>query len=86
MMDAERVMQFLVNHLKVRGPIGIYGRSIGGIAASHISSKFRDLVDVFIGDRTMGDFSQVVKKRISNNRVMSKLYGILACYNMVDNS
>ena len=39
-LDAERVLAFLVNNIKVKGKIGTYGRSIGGIAACHISSKY----------------------------------------------
>ena len=39
-VDAERVMQFLVNRLRVKGQIGVYGRSIGGIAAGHLVEKF----------------------------------------------
>lgn len=35
-VDIERVLQFLVNRLQVRGKIGVYGRSIGGICASHL--------------------------------------------------
>lgn len=55
-MDAERVMQFLVNRIQVKGKIGVYGRSIGGIAASHLVKKFPKIVKCFIGDRTMGLF------------------------------
>lgn len=53
-MDAERVMQFLVNRLRVNGPIGVYGRSIGGIPAAHLALKFPGIVKVFVGDRTLG--------------------------------
>ena len=35
-LDAERVLQFLVNRMRIQGKIGVYGRSIGGIAASHL--------------------------------------------------
>ena len=35
-MDAERVMKFLINRLQVKGQIGVYGRSIGGIASTHL--------------------------------------------------
>lgn len=60
-IDVERVMQFLVNRLRVRGPIGVYGRSIGGISACHLSLKFPDLIKVFVGDRTMGNFETIVR-------------------------
>ena len=56
MIDAERVMQFLVNRIQVKGKIGVYGRSIGGIAASHLVQKFPKIIKCFVGDRTMGEF------------------------------
>jgi dienelactone hydrolase len=56
MIDAERVMQFLVNRIQVKGKIGVYGRSIGGIAASHLVQKFPKIIKCFVGDRTMGLF------------------------------
>lgn len=62
-VDAERVMQFLVNRLQVKGQIGVYGRSIGGIAASYLVKRFPDHVKVFIGDRTMGNFENIVRNR-----------------------
>lgn len=63
-LDAERVVQFLVNKLQVKGPIGVYGRSIGGIAAAHVCAKFSKIIKVFIGDRTMGDFDKIVEQKI----------------------
>lgn len=35
--DAERVLAFAVNKLHLRGKIGVYGRSIGGLAACHLA-------------------------------------------------
>jgi len=45
-------MKFLVERLQVKGQIGVYGRSIGGIAATHLAAKFPDLVDLLIVDRS----------------------------------
>mmetsp|Transcript_18098 Transcript_18098/g.30899 ORF Transcript_18098/g.30899 Transcript_18098/m.30899 type:complete len:412 (+) Transcript_18098:1124-2359(+) len=63
-VDAERVLQFLINMLNVRGQVGVYGRSIGGIAASYLVQKFPKIVKVFIGDRTMGNFDSIVSNRM----------------------
>ena len=38
--DAERVLDFLVNNLQIKGKIGVYGRSIGGITACHLAAKY----------------------------------------------
>ena len=42
--DAERVFAFVVNNLKMKGKIGVYGRSIGGLAACHLSAMYPDFV------------------------------------------
>lgn len=42
--DAERVLDFAINKLKLRGKIGVYGRSLGGLAATHLANKFPDII------------------------------------------
>lgn len=39
-LDAEKVLGFVVNTIKVRGKIGVYGRSLGGIASTHLANKY----------------------------------------------
>jgi pimeloyl-ACP methyl ester carboxylesterase len=60
-MDAERVLAFVVNDLQIKGKIGIYGRSIGGITACHLASKFYDIVEVLICDRTLSELQGVTE-------------------------
>lgn len=79
-------MQFLVNRLKVEGKIGVYGRSIGGIAASHLAYKFPDIVKVFIGDRTMGNFDEEVLNRYSRSGFILQLYRVLSCCWHINNA
>jgi pimeloyl-ACP methyl ester carboxylesterase len=83
-IDVERVMQFLINRLRVQGPVGVYGRSIGGIAAAHLSQKFPDQIKVFVGDRTMGSFDKIVARKYGNSLFYS-LYKILSCWWNIDN-
>jgi hypothetical protein len=59
----------LVNTIKVRGQIGVYGRSIGGIAASHLVKKFPKIIKVYVGDRTLGDFNKVVENRFNGGSI-----------------
>jgi pimeloyl-ACP methyl ester carboxylesterase len=73
------VLQFLVNRLQVRGKIGVYGRSIGGIAASHLVKKFPRRIKAFVGDRTMGDFENIVRNRYSYGHRLLSLYRLLSC-------
>jgi pimeloyl-ACP methyl ester carboxylesterase len=79
-IDAERVMQFLINQLQVKGKVGVYGRSIGGIAASHLVAKFPKIVRCFIGDRTMGLFDNVVLNRFTKSQNVLRIYRILSCF------
>lgn len=53
----------MINRIQVKGQIGVYGRSIGGIAASHLVAKFPNIIKVFVGDRTMGKFENIIRNR-----------------------
>jgi pimeloyl-ACP methyl ester carboxylesterase len=85
-VDAERVLQFLVNRIQVKGKIGVYGRSIGGIAAAHLVSKFPSIVKCFVGDRTMGLFDNVVLNRFTKSQCLLALYRLLSRFWHIDNS
>jgi hypothetical protein len=76
----------LINRIKVRGKIGSYGRSIGGIAATHLCRKFPNLISVFIGDRTMGNFEKIVKQKFQTNRFVLMYYRLWGNYIEVDNA
>lgn len=39
-IDGESVLLFLVKELKLTGHIGVYGRSLGGVVASHLAAHF----------------------------------------------
>ena len=67
-------MQFLINRIQVRGKIGVYGRSIGGIAASHLVSKFPNLIHVFVGDRTMAKMSDIVYEFMRPSKLIFNFY------------
>ena len=54
-LDAERVMEKAYTSFGLRGKIGVYGRSIGGIAACHLAQKYSDLVSVLIIDRSLSE-------------------------------
>ena len=57
-------MAYLVNNIKVTGKIGVYGRSIGGIAACHLAQKYQDLVQTLIIDRSFHELSAVPANRM----------------------
>lgn len=51
-LDAEKVVNFVVNKLKIKGKIGVYGRSLGGIASCHLARSMPRIVSALIVDRT----------------------------------
>ena len=42
--DAERVIAAAIERIQLKGKLGVYGRSIGGLTASHLAAKYPDLV------------------------------------------
>ncbi len=59
--DAERVLAYSINYFGLLGKIGVYGRSIGGITATHLAGQYPDLVKVLIIDRSMRELQSVAE-------------------------
>jgi pimeloyl-ACP methyl ester carboxylesterase len=38
--DGESMLYFVTNEIQVKGTIGIYGRSLGGVVATHIAATY----------------------------------------------
>lgn len=53
--DAETVLKFCRNELGLHSKIGVYGRSLGGIATTHLAQY----VDMIIVDRSFSDLYEV---------------------------
>lgn len=75
--DAEYVMAFLVNKLRLKGQIGVYGRSIGGLTACHLANKFSHLVNALIVDRSFYELGSVPEGKIKGN-CTAKIYDLLS--------
>jgi len=77
-VDSERVLDFMVNKLQLKGKIGVYGRSLGGIASCHLANKYPDIVYALIVDRTFGDLEDAaIKKLLGTTTKM--LYKMVSC-------
>lgn len=63
-LDAERVLEFIVNQMKLRGKIGVYGRSLGGIASCHLANKFPKIVQTLLVDRTFNEVAELSYRRL----------------------
>ena len=58
--DSEHVLAESVKQLNLRGKIGVFGRSIGGITACHLAGKYNDLVELLVIDRSMDELTGIV--------------------------
>ena len=58
-LDSEAILGYLRSTLGVRGKIGVYGRSLGGISTSHLA-KF---VDMIIVDRSFSSLYDVADRK-----------------------
>jgi pimeloyl-ACP methyl ester carboxylesterase len=62
--DSEKVLDFVVKEIKVRGKVGVYGRSLGGIASTHLANKFPEIISALIVDRTFGELDVSSERRL----------------------
>lgn len=62
--DAEAVFNFMLKDLKLRGPLGVYGRSMGGTSATHLANKYKNLVSLLIADRTFGNLKEISGRKL----------------------
>jgi len=76
-IDAEKVLDFVINRLKIKGKIGVYGRSLGGITSCHLANKFPNLISTLIVDRTFCEFDQLSSRRLTG-RCTKFLYKLVS--------
>lgn len=57
--DGESMISFMLNELGLEGKIGVYGRSLGGVVATHLATKFSDKISFLLADRTFGNLKTV---------------------------
>lgn len=61
--DGEAVLNFITKTLKVKGKVGVYGRSLGGIVACHLG-RYAKGIDLLIADRTFANLETVTKRKM----------------------
>lgn len=76
--DAEYVLAFLVNKLRLRSKIGVYGRSIGGITACHLNKMYPDLIQTMIIDRSFSEIYNVPQDKLQGG-CSKTLYDCISC-------
>lgn len=62
--DVEKVLSESLKVLRLKGKIGVYGRSIGGITACHLAAQYNDLIELLIVDRSMSELTGIVSDRL----------------------
>ena len=72
--DADFLLKYMKEEMGLRGKIGVYGRSLGGIVTTHLADK----VDMIIADRTLYDFEMVALRKFYSN-VAPYLFKIGSC-------
>ena len=72
--DSQQILDFLKNKIGVKGKIGVYGRSLGCIPATHL----QDQVDMIIADRGFCDLWTLTEKKFYGEIAKSVVkYGTL---------
>jgi hypothetical protein len=66
--------------MRLYGKIGVYGRSLGGIVTTYLSSE----VDMIIADRTFGNFNDIAHRKFYN-KLSPSLFKIGSCGWQVNN-
>jgi pimeloyl-ACP methyl ester carboxylesterase len=73
-LDCERVLASSMKVLRLEGKIGVFGRSIGGISACHLASKYNDLVELMVIDRSMNEVFEIMSHKLKMSTLTSLLY------------
>ena len=84
--DVEYVLAFAINNLKLKGKFGVYGRSIGGVTACHLASKFSDLIKLLVIDRSMAELLNVITLKIRGGCIVPILDALSCCWRTKNDS
>ena len=76
-MDAERVLETVVSKFKLKSKIGLFGRSIGGITASHLAARYPKLFSVLIVDRSLSEIKKVAES-LTKGKSISCIFDVFS--------
>lgn len=68
------MLKYLKETMGMRGKIGVYGRSLGGVATTYLADK----VDMIIADRTFCNFKDLAMRKFYG-QVSKYLFKIGSC-------
>lgn len=75
--DGESMIWFMLNELELKGKLGLYGRSLGGVVATHLANKYPDNINFLFADRTFGNL-EIMSQRKLNGYFSSVIYDIIS--------
>ena len=61
--DGECMINFILNELMVVGKLGVYGRSLGGVVATHLAATFPRHIEFLLADRTFGSLKNISTRK-----------------------
>ena len=82
--DGESVLFFMVDTLKLKGQLGVYGRSLGGTVACHIANKYPERIKFLMGDRTFSNL-RTISSRKFDGKFSENLFNLLSFKWMTNN-
>jgi esterase/lipase len=78
--DSLAVLNYLQNKMGLKGKIGVYGRSLGGIVTTYLAEK----ADMIIADRTFANFTTLSQRKFYNP-ISDVLFKVGSCGWQVSN-
>ena len=61
--DGEDMINFIINELMITGKVGVYGRSLGGVVASHLAATYPNEIKFLLADRTFGSLKNISTRK-----------------------
>jgi len=70
--DGQALYEYIRKTLHITGKVGVYGRSLGGIVATHIAAKNSD-ISLLFADRTLANL-EILPNRKAHGSIMTKFF------------
>lgn len=66
--DSESVLRFLIKDLGVKGKIGVFGRSLGGVMATYLAHNYPSIIDFLFVDRSFGNLQAISENMVAGSK------------------
>ena len=62
----------------MQGKIGVYGRSLGGIPSTHLASKYTNIIELLIVDRTFAQTELIAEHKLEGSLGMKFFHDLFS--------